>query len=75
MIDKQEIQQLAKMGTTQQMMTNEPKSGESDTPVEENEEAIWPESGLLLMFVEKASQKQKEKSHDRDTSNIDNRRT
>ena len=42
------------------MMTDEPKSEESDTPVEENEEAMWPEGGVLLMFVEKASQKQKE---------------
>ena len=42
------------------MMTDEPKLEESDTPVEENEEAMWPENGVLLMFVEKASQKQKE---------------
>ena len=60
MIDKQEIQQLAGIGTTQQMMMDEPKSEESDTPVEENEEAMWPEGGVLLMFMEKASQKQKE---------------
>ena len=60
MIDKQEIKQLAGIGMTQQMIMDEPKSEESDTPVEENEEAMWPESGLLLIFVEKASQKQKE---------------
>ena len=60
MIDKREMQQFAGIGTTQQMMTDKPKSEESDTPVEENEEAMWPESGVLLMFVEKASQKQKE---------------
>ena len=41
-------------------MTDEPKSEESDTPVEENEEAMWPEGGVLLTFVEKASRKQKE---------------
>ena len=60
MIDKREIQQLTKIGTTQQMTTDEPKSEESDTPVKENEEAMWPEGGVLLTFVEKASQKQKE---------------
>ena len=38
----------------------EPKSEESDTPVEENKEAMWPESGLLLMFMEKTSWNQKE---------------
>ena len=40
LIDKQEIQQLTGIGTTQQMMTDEPKSEESDTPVEENEEEM-----------------------------------
>ena len=60
MIDKREIQQLTRVGTTQQMMTGEPKSEESDTPVEENEEAMWPEDGVLLTFMEKASWKQKE---------------
>ena len=50
MIVKQEIQQLAKVETTQQMTTDEPRSEESDTPVEENEEAM----------LEKACQKQKE---------------
>ena len=42
------------------MTTDKPKSDESDTPVEENEEVMWPEDGVLLKFVEKASQKQKE---------------
>ena len=42
------------------MMTDEPKSEESDTPVEENKEAMWPEGAVLLTFVEKASRKQKE---------------
>ena len=42
------------------MMTDEPRSEESDTPVEENKEAMWPEGGILLTFVEKASRKQKE---------------
>ena len=42
------------------MMTDEPRSEESDTPVEENKEAMWPDGGVLLKFVEKASRKQKE---------------
>ena len=42
------------------MTTDEPKSEESDTPVEENEEAMWPEGGVLLTFMEKANWKQKE---------------
>ena len=60
MIVEQEIQQLTKVDTTQQMMTDEPKSEESDTPVEENEEVMWTEDGVLLKFMEKASWKQKE---------------
>ena len=60
MIDKREIQQLTGIGTTQQMTMDEPKSEESNTPVEENKEEMWPEGGLLLMFMEKASQKQKQ---------------
>ena len=59
MIDKREIQQVTGIGMTQQMMTDEPKSEESDTPVEENKEDMLPEGRVLLMFVEKASQKQK----------------
>ena len=58
-IDKQEIQQVTGIGTTQQMTTDEPKSEESDTPMEENEEAMLPKGGVLLMFMEKASPKQK----------------
>ena len=42
------------------MMTEEPKSEESDTPVEENKEAMWPEGGVLLTFMEKVCWKQKE---------------
>ena len=42
------------------MMTDEPKSEESDTPVEENEEVMWHKGGVLLTFMEKASRKQKE---------------
>ena len=43
------------------MKTDQPGSEKGDTPVEENEEVMWPESGVLLTFVEKASWKQKEK--------------
>ena len=57
---EQEIQQLVKVDTTQQMMTDKPKSEESDTPVQKNEEVMWPEDGVLLKFVEKTSRKQKE---------------
>ena len=60
MIVKQEIQQLAKVETTQQRMTDEPRLEESDIPVEENEEAMWAEDGVLVKFMEKASQEQKE---------------
>ena len=60
MIVKREVQQLAKVETTQQTMTDEPRSEESDTPVEENKEVMWPEGGVLLTFMEKASWKQKE---------------
>ena len=42
------------------MTTDEPRSEENDTPVEENEEVMWPEGGVLLTLVEKASRKQKE---------------
>ena len=59
-IVKWEVQQLAKVETTQQMMTDGPKSEESDTPVEEKKEVMWPEGGVLLTFIKKASQKQKE---------------
>ena len=58
---EQEVQKFTKVKTTQQMKTDQPRSEESDTPVEENEEVMWPEGGVLLTFVEKASQKQKEK--------------
>ena len=59
-LSKKKTMGIGKVETTQQMMTDELRSEESDTPVEENEEAMWPEGGVLLKFVEKASREQKE---------------
>ena len=39
-IVKREMQQLTKVESTQQMMTDELRSGKRDTPVEKNEEAM-----------------------------------
>ena len=47
--------QLATIETTQQIVTAETKTNESDTLVEENEEAILLEDGILLTYVEKQS--------------------
>ena len=47
--------QLATIETTQQIVPAETKTNESDTLVEENEEAILLEDGILLMYVEKQS--------------------
>ena len=55
MVEKQKIMQLATMEATQQMITSETKTKESDTPVEENKEAMFPEDGILLTYVEKQS--------------------
>ena len=43
------------MEARQQMVTSETKTEESDTPVEENEEAMLPEDRILLTYVEKQS--------------------
>ena len=47
--------QLATIETAQQRVTAKTKTDESDTPVEENEEAILPEDGILLTYVRKQS--------------------
>ena len=47
MVEKQKIMQLTTMEAAQQMITSETKTGVSATPVEENEEAILPEDGIL----------------------------
>ena len=38
-----------------QMVTSETKTEETDTPVEENEEAMLPEDRISLTYVEKQS--------------------
>ena len=52
--------QLATIEAAQQIVTSETKTEESDTPVEENEEAMLPEDRILLMYVEKQSCTNKE---------------
>ena len=52
-IEKQEMMQLTTIQATQQIVTAETKTKESDTPVEENEEAMLPEDGILLTYMEK----------------------
>ena len=47
--------QLGTIETAQQIVTAKTKTDKSDTPAEENEEAILPEDGILLMYVEKQS--------------------
>ena len=59
-VEKQEIVQLAAIDATQQIVTTETKAEESDTPVEENKEAMLPEDGILLTYVEKQSWENKE---------------
>ena len=59
-IQKQEVVQLAAIEAAQQIETTETKSEESDMPIEENEEAMLPEDGILLTYVEKQSWKNKE---------------
>ena len=52
--------QLTAVEAAQQIETTETKAEESDTPVEENEEAMLPEAGILLTYIEKQSGKNKE---------------
>ena len=47
-IEERKIMQLTAIETTQQIVTAETKTDESDTLVEENEEAILLEDGILL---------------------------
>ena len=54
-VEERKIMQLATIETAQQRVTAKTKTNESDTPVEENEEAILPEDGILLTYVEKQS--------------------
>ena len=59
MVEKRKIVQLATMEAPQQMVTSETKTEESDIPVEENKEAMLPEDGILLTYVEKQSRTDK----------------
>ena len=60
MVEKQKIMQLTTIEAAQQIVTSKTKTEESDTPVEENEEAMLPVDGILLTYVEKQSLTNKE---------------
>ena len=60
MVEKREITQLPTIEAAQQIVASKNKTKESDTPVEENEEAMLPEDGILLTYVEKQSCTNKE---------------
>ena len=51
---------LATIEAAQQILTTGTKSEESDIPVEENEEPMLPEDGILLTYMENLSWKNKE---------------
>ena len=59
-IEKQEVVQLTAIEVTQHIETTEAKAEESDMPMEENEEAMLPEDGILLTYVVKQSWKNNE---------------
>ena len=59
-VEKRKIMQLSTIEATQQIVTAETETEESDTPVEENEEAMLSEDGILLTYVEKQSLTNKE---------------
>ena len=59
-VEKQEIMQLATIEAAQQILTTETKAEESDTPLEENKEAMLPEDGILLTYMERQSWKNEE---------------
>ena len=52
--------QLTAIKAAQHIETTESKAEESDTPVEENEEAMLPKDGILLMYIEKKNWKNNE---------------
>ena len=53
---EQEIGQLATTEVTRDIRGTETEPQESDTPVEENEEGMLPEDGVLLTYILKRSQ-------------------
>ena len=59
-VEKRKIMHLATIEVTQQIVTAETKTEESDTPVEENEKAMLPKDGILLTYVEKQGWTNKE---------------
>ena len=59
-VEKWKIMQLTTIEAAQQIVTSKTKTKESDTPVEENKEAMLPEDGILLTYVEKQSWTNKE---------------
>ena len=59
-VEKQEVVQLAANEVAQHIEITEAKFQESNTPVEENEEAMLPEDGILLTYTEKQSWKNNE---------------
>ena len=59
-VEKQKITQLTTIEATQQIVASETKTKGSDSPVEENEEAMLLEDGILLTYVEKQSCTNKE---------------
>ena len=59
-VEKPEVIQLTAIVAAQHIETTETKAEESDTPVEENEEAMLPEDGILLTYIEKQNWKNDE---------------
>ena len=59
-VQKQEVMQLTAVKAAQHIEITETKAEESDTPIEENEKAMLPEDGILLMYVEKKNWKNNE---------------
>ena len=55
-IFKQEIEQLSTGEVTRDIETTETEPRESNTPMEENEEGMLPEDGILLTYILKRSQ-------------------
>ena len=55
-IFKREVEQLATAEVTKDIETTKIEPQESNTPVEENEEAMLPEDGILLTYILKRGQ-------------------
>ena len=57
---KDEYMETIVIEVAQHIETTEANTQKSDTPMEENEEAMLPENGILLTYVEKQSWKNNE---------------